>query len=169
MLPYARAAQKGAGEPQAPVGCRGYPHARLCRRATVVAAAAEAAHRSSVMSGSEWTRAEMRSAWSGPGRGPGKCPRAACLPGRGVQGSPCKLPRSQLRGSFAAGSFEHDRIAIVRTSDETMAAPTSLRVVCGLIADGLPARRAGDRLHGGGAPEPGARGSNPRFGIQKMG
>lgn len=90
-------------------GCRGYPHARLCRRATVVAAAAEAAHRSSVMSGSEWTRAEMRSAWSGPGRGPGKCPRAACLPGRGVQGSPCKLPRSQPRGSFAAVPFEHER------------------------------------------------------------
>ena len=108
MLPYARAAQRGAGEPQAPVGCRGYPHARLCRRATVVAAAAEAAHRSSVMSGSEWTRAEMRSAWSGPGRGPGKCPRAACLPGRGVQGSPCKLPRSQPRGSFAAVNFESE-------------------------------------------------------------
>ena len=68
-----------------------------------------AAHRSCVMSGSEWTRAEMRSAWSGPGRGPGKCPRAACLPGRGVQGSPCKLPRSQPRGSFAAVPFEHER------------------------------------------------------------
>ena len=93
--PLRQGRPKGAGEPQAPVGCRGYPHARLCRWATVVAAAAEAAHRSSVMSGSEWTRAEMRSAWSGPGRGPGKCPRAACLPGRGVQG-----PRSQPRGSY---------------------------------------------------------------------
>ena len=107
--PLRQGRPKGAGEPQAPVGCRGYPHARLCRRATVVAAAAEAAHRSSVMSGSEWTRAEMRSAWSGPGRGPGKCPRAACLPGRGGQGSPCKLPRSQPRGSFAAVPFEHER------------------------------------------------------------
>jgi len=58
--PLRQGRPKGAGEPQAPVGCRGYPHARLCRWATVVAAAAEAAHRSSVMSGSEWTRAEMR-------------------------------------------------------------------------------------------------------------
>ncbi len=100
---------KGGGGRRLPWGAGGYPHARLCRRATVVAAAAEAAHRSSVMSGSEWTRAEMRSAWSGPGRDPGKCPRAACLPGRGVQGSPCKLPRSQPRGCFAAVPFEHER------------------------------------------------------------
>lgn len=96
---------KGGGGAAGSRGVQGVsPHARLCRWATVVAAAAEAAHRSSVMSGSEWTRAEMRSAWSGPGRGPGKCPRAACLPGRGVQG-----PRSQPRGSFAAVPFEHER------------------------------------------------------------
>ena len=107
--PLRQGRPKGAGGRRLPWGAGGYPHARLCRRATVVAAAAEAAHRSSVMSGSEWTRAEMRSAWSGPGRDPGKCPRAACLPGRGVQGSPCKLPRSQPRGCFAAVPFEHER------------------------------------------------------------
>ena len=146
--PLRQGRPKGAGEPQAPVGCRGYPHARLCRRATVVAAAAEAAHRSCVMSGSEWTRAEMRSAWSGPGRGPGKCPRAACLPGRGVQGSPCKLPRSQPRGSFAAVPFEHERRRARANSDDTIAASTPLRVVRGLIADWLLARRVG--IAGGG-------------------
>ena len=108
--PLRQGRPKGAGEPQAPVGCRGYPHARLCRWATVVAAAREGCtSEHGRRAGASTLHAEMRSAWSGLGRGPGKCPRAACLPGRGVQGSPCKLPRSQPRGSFAAVPFEHER------------------------------------------------------------
>ena len=108
--PLRQGRPKGAGEPQAPVGCRGYPHARLCRWATVVAAAREGCtSEHGRRAGASTLHAEMRSAWSGPGRGPGKCPRAACLPGRGGQGSPCKLPRSQPRGSFAAVPFEHER------------------------------------------------------------
>ena len=108
--PLRQGRPKGAGEPQAPVGCRGYSHARLCRWATVVAAAREGCtSEHGRRAGASTLHAEMRSAWSGPGRGPGKCPRAACLPGRGVQGSPCKLPRSQPRGSFAAVPFEHER------------------------------------------------------------
>ena len=108
--PLRQGRPKGAGEPQAPVGCRGYPHARLCRWATVVAAAREGCtSEHGRRAGASTLHAEMRSAWSGPGRGPGKCPRAACLPGRGVQGSPCRLPRSQPRGSFVAVPFEHER------------------------------------------------------------
>ena len=124
--PLRQGRPKGAGEPQAPVGCRGYPHARLCRWATVVAAAAEAAHRSSVMSGSEWTRAEMRSAWSGPGRGRDLNLEAASL--------------------LSLLSTSAD--ALVRTSDDTIAASTPLRVARGLIADRLLARRVGDRRRG---------------------
>ena len=103
--PLRQGRPKGAGEPQAPVGCRGYPHARLCRRATKVATAREGCtSEHGRRAGASTLHAEMRSAWSRPKRGPGKCPRAACLPGRGVQG-----PRSQPRGSFAAVPFEHER------------------------------------------------------------
>ena len=102
--PLRQGRPKGAGEPQAPVGCRGYPHARLCRRATKVAAAREGCtSEHGRRAGASTLHAEMRSAWSRPKRGPGMRPRAARRAAGGSKGcSP--TPGPPKGGGGAAGS-----------------------------------------------------------------
>ena len=134
--PLRQGRPKGAGEPQAPVGCRGYPHARLCRRATVVAAAAEAAHRRCGPGGADREGAR--------GSVPG---RPACRDA-GCRDLPASCRDLNLEAASLLSFLSTSADALVQTSDDTIAASTPLRVVRGLIADRLLARRVG--IAGGG-------------------
>ena len=147
---------KGAGEPRLR-GARGGIPMRGSAAGRRMIAAAEAASRSCVMSGSEWTRAEMRSAWSGPGRGPGKCPRRpACRDA----GSGFSLRAAEV--NLEAASL----LSLLSTSaDALVQREKSAHARC---ARARPDRRPGcwqgvwGIAGGGGSPRrPGARGFAP--------
>lgn len=144
MLPYARAAQRGRGSRRLPWGAGGIPMRGSAAGRRRSPQPGRAAHRSM---GDERERVRyMRRC--GP-RGADREGARGSVPGRpACRDAGCRGRDLNLEAASLLSLLSTSADALVQTSDDTIAASTPLRVVRGLIADWLLARRVG--IAGGG-------------------